>query len=215
MPMQQLRTPTPNNPPTGLLEGQLSVGMGDSPVTLWTGVPTSVDPSGRVQLLPGNFVTSSALTTALGGYLPLTGGTMQGSLALQGVTDGSTAAAGQVGEFLHVIGPASTAVSGSGWDTVQTWQAPPGCWLCWANLSGTFSPNPSNVALKLSPDAAGVASGSNFWISVAGTNMGNGYFQVTPMPHIYAVTTPLYLYAYAGGGGGSWEAARILALRFR
>lgn len=72
MVMQIRRTPTPNNPPPAgsLAEGQLSVGMADNPPTLWAGVPTTIDVSGRLQILPGNFVT----TPTLNGYLPLTAG---------------------------------------------------------------------------------------------------------------------------------------------
>lgn len=79
MVMQVRRTLTPSNPPTGLAEGQLAVGMADTPPTLWAGVPTSVDPSGRVQLVPASgSVDQTALATALADYLPLTGGTLAG-----------------------------------------------------------------------------------------------------------------------------------------
>lgn len=47
MPMQIRRTPTPNAPPSGLLEGQLAVEMASTPPALWVGVPTAIDPSGR------------------------------------------------------------------------------------------------------------------------------------------------------------------------
>jgi hypothetical protein len=52
MVMQTRRTATPNNPPTGLAQGQLAVGMADTPPSLWVGVPTTLDPSGRKLISP-------------------------------------------------------------------------------------------------------------------------------------------------------------------
>lgn len=67
MPMQIKGTVTPNSPPTGLVERQLSVEMGSSPPKLWCGVPASIDPvNGRVQISPPiDYVTQAQLTAAL------------------------------------------------------------------------------------------------------------------------------------------------------
>lgn len=77
MPMQIRGTVTPNNPPAGLAERQLSVEMGSSPPKLWCGVPTAVDASGRVQVSPPtDYISNSALTAALADYLPIVGGAL-------------------------------------------------------------------------------------------------------------------------------------------
>jgi len=53
MAIQIRRTATPDNPPTDLAPGQLSVEMASQPPRLWCGVPVTIDPSGRVELLSG------------------------------------------------------------------------------------------------------------------------------------------------------------------
>ncbi|WP_156435242.1 hypothetical protein [Bradyrhizobium lablabi] len=75
--MQQKRTSTNNNPPTGLLPGQLAVEMG-TPLRLWVGVPTGLDPSGKKLLAD----------SGLDPYVNITGDTMTGDLVIQKVTPG-------------------------------------------------------------------------------------------------------------------------------
>jgi len=73
MAIQIRRTATPNNPPTGLLPGQLSVEMANDPPTLWVGVPPTIDSTGRRQIVGGG--------------------------TRMGVTDGKWAAPGEIGEL--------------------------------------------------------------------------------------------------------------------
>src|SRR5262245_43881080 len=47
MVMQIRRTFVPDNPPTGLADGQLSVEAANDPPRFWVGVPTDIDPVGR------------------------------------------------------------------------------------------------------------------------------------------------------------------------
>jgi hypothetical protein len=54
--VQIRRTATPNNPPVGLSEGELSVEMAN-PLRLWVGVPTSIDATGK-RLLTSPFVVA-------------------------------------------------------------------------------------------------------------------------------------------------------------
>jgi hypothetical protein len=56
--MQQYRTVTAANEPTGLAEGELAINLAspDSP-RMWVGVPTSIDPSGRREIAPSATVT--------------------------------------------------------------------------------------------------------------------------------------------------------------
>jgi hypothetical protein len=73
--MQQKRTSVNNNPPSGLLPGQLAVEMG-TPLRLWVGVPTGLDPSGK------KLLTDSGLDP----YVNVTGDTMTGDLTIQKAT---------------------------------------------------------------------------------------------------------------------------------
>lgn len=50
MVMQIRRTPTADNPPTGLAEGQFAVEMATEPTRVWVGVPTTIDPAGRIPI---------------------------------------------------------------------------------------------------------------------------------------------------------------------
>lgn len=50
MTIQIRRTATPDNPPPGLMPGQLAVEMASSPPRLWCGVPYEINPSGRVEI---------------------------------------------------------------------------------------------------------------------------------------------------------------------
>src|SRR5215475_14980775 len=53
MTIQIKRTATPGAQPPALAEGQLAVGMADSPSpSLYVGVPTTIDPSGRRLINP-------------------------------------------------------------------------------------------------------------------------------------------------------------------
>jgi len=74
--VQHYRTLTPNNVSAAapLLEGELMVEMA-APQKLWVGVPSSIDPSGRVALVD---------KSASGTYLPIGGGTLTGPLILAG-----------------------------------------------------------------------------------------------------------------------------------
>ena len=72
------RTATPNNPPTGLLEGELSVEMAD-PTRLWVGVPTTIDPSGVKLLYSVDYYTKAEADSK---FVELTGDMMTGPLTV-------------------------------------------------------------------------------------------------------------------------------------
>lgn len=69
VPIQIRRTSVANTPPTGLAEGQLAVGMADTPPSLWVGVPVALDPSGRKLIAPALKVTTQLFTSS-GTYVP-------------------------------------------------------------------------------------------------------------------------------------------------
>lgn len=57
--VQIKRTSTSNTPPVGLLPGELAVEMA-SPLRLWVGVPTLLDPSEKKLLIDMTFPTNGA-----------------------------------------------------------------------------------------------------------------------------------------------------------
>lgn len=66
-------------------------------------------------------------------FVPLSGGAMQGPLALVGITDGSNAAPGQVGEVISVLVPNNTPVAfpaDGGWYSIASVMLTPGDWDC-------------------------------------------------------------------------------------
>ena len=63
-----------------------------------------------------------------GGYLPLSGGVMTGPLALMGVTDGSDALPGQVGEVISSVVTTGVALTTNVGATVATLPLAPGDW---------------------------------------------------------------------------------------
>lgn len=69
MTMQIRRTSTPNPAPTALKEGQLAVGMADTPPSLWIGVPTALDPSGRKLITP-TFKLTTRVFNSSADYTP-------------------------------------------------------------------------------------------------------------------------------------------------
>lgn len=103
MPMQIRRTASPNSPPTGLAEGQLAVGMADDPATLWVGVPTAIDPSGRKLISPAPLPAQGNDTVL---------GNVSGSAAVP-VALTSTQLTGLVNRFTQTLDGAVPAPGGS------------------------------------------------------------------------------------------------------
>jgi len=93
------RTPLPNNPPAAgvLMDGELCVEQ-NTPVRLWVGVPTSLDPSGRKLVIdataiaeagvvgeaPADGASYGRMNTTWTRVLPLTGGSLTGNLTVGG-----------------------------------------------------------------------------------------------------------------------------------
>jgi hypothetical protein len=132
-----------------------------------------------------------------GAYLPLAGGTMNGSVALKGVTDGSDAAAGQIGEYLSAsltstsaaasnaskdIG--SLALTAGDWDVYGTLRMPAiaGLQGYWGVLA--TAPNGANAFASTYGGAANVSSASS-GLTVSGR---------------VSTAAPLSLYLNAGVG---------------
>jgi hypothetical protein len=108
-------------------------------------------------------------------FVPFSGGTMTGALALHGVTDGSNAAAGQVGEFLTATS-ASTNLGGAG-----TWQnnlfsmaLTAGDWDVWGYVQGGPPTSGQILAYSfgLSPDATGNNRGPFVSMDIRGASGG-------------------------------------------
>ncbi|MBO0863671.1 MAG: hypothetical protein J2P16_01175, partial [Mycobacterium sp.] len=74
VPLRIRRTALANTPPPALAEGQLAVGMADTPPSLWVGVPSAIDPTQRRQINPPPTPpTVQRFITGSGTYTPTAG----------------------------------------------------------------------------------------------------------------------------------------------
>jgi len=88
--VQIKRTAQPNNPPSNLTPGELSIEMAN-PLRLWVGVPLAIDPTGRRLLLDGTSTVSkeyvdaqiAAVVALLGNYVQKAGDSMYGTLNMR------------------------------------------------------------------------------------------------------------------------------------
>lgn len=160
-----------------------------------------------------------------GPFLPLAGGALSGPLTLAaplplpGVTDGSNAAPGQVGELLSQSVSAGAILSGS-WTTITTLTVPAGSWLIWGAVAFPSAANTiiniyAGIAVNQNnqpPDAQLHAfTSSQGLFSTARLPVGPVVYQqasaVTYYVNVYSSTTP--------GQTGPTVNAFIWALRIR
>lgn len=149
MPLQIRRTPTVNNPPSGLLPGQLSVEMANTPPRLWVGVPTAINPSGRLQL--NDFVTSQQLSDVNSSLMQ----TLIGLIGAQRLQADTTFYVSNGG-----LDSNDGATAGTAWLTLQH---------AWDTIVGHYNLNGYRATINV---AAGVYAPLNAQGSAAGNTHG-------------------------------------------
>lgn len=134
---------------------------------------------------------------------------------LYGVTDGSVAAAGQVGEILHVSLPASTPLSVADLTNTNiiTLVITPGDWDVWGSIFGNFSAGAqilgwiSQISAS-QPDATLISSITNG--SSALSTFGA---PIVTQPMNVTVNTTLYLSTFGVFSTGDFSAAGTITAR--
>ena len=141
-----------------------AVSAGAFNATQWTKVATGADAGGPYLPIAGGTLTGS-LTLNADPVTPLGAATRQyvdakGGLVNNGVTDGSNAAAGQIGEFVssvRLVGNAMAVLTGTAKD-VASLVLQPGDW----DVSGNCF---------LTGATAGAVSALNFWLNTASATL--------------------------------------------
>lgn len=154
-------------------------------------------------------------------FVPLSGGTMTGPLALVGVTNGSSAPAGQVGEYINAANPSAVVLTGSGDGTITNITSivlTPGQWLLWGWFQLVLS-NASSVGIAgaISESASSTAG---FWPTqlVSSVALGGSFLSICPVVVNIQATTTYYLNVAGWWSGGTVSPsanAVIFALRVR
>jgi hypothetical protein len=126
---------------------------------------------------------------AASGFLPLSGGQMTGPLtlaagsvaerdfAVQGITDGSAAVAGDVGEFLTTATVLNTGSVSGGPTSVATLTLTPGVWLTWGN------------AFVAGPSGTVTLQNMQQWITAGGANYQPPDIATNPVSWAYLINS--------------------------
>jgi hypothetical protein len=141
----------------------------------------------------------NALTGTGGAFLPISGGTLTGPLTFAasqsawpkpiiGVTDGSNAAAGQVGEYIQATSSGVSSPTGT-WINICSIVLTPGDWDVRANGWTNAQTGQSSVYLALSTTSAPTTSGQTFGGSVNISGSGMSAINLSIQSTRFNVTT--------------------------
>jgi hypothetical protein len=158
----------------------------------------------------------------LGSYLPLAGGTMTGPTNLVGVTNGSNAAAGQVGEYRSQVIPVGSAigVTNGTLATIFALSLTPGDWDVWAefwtnpsgNIIVVFSAmiNTTQTAITSPSDGTGISQ------LAGGLTLGQSILPVVRVRQSLTATTTIYGLAVVSFASGTCSVyGKLCARRVR
>ena len=206
--------------------GGASISVGPSPPTspasgnLWW---DAVGGQLYVWYIDANSAQWVPTTNQMGGnFLPLSGGTMTGPLALVGVTDGSNALAGQVGEVIAVnvttpvsLTTAVPAVVASVSLTAGDWDVSGEIWSVTFN-SATLVLGALGPSTTLGGSSALNSSRGQLQVNTAGTLQGSVVMALRPCRASLSAPGTYYLMAQANFASGAPTATgNIIARRAR
>jgi hypothetical protein len=150
--------------------------------------------------------------------LPLAGGTMTGPTQLKGVTDGSDAAAGVVGEFISSVVTTGVGLTNGVVANVTSIALTAGDW----DVQGEAWINPGSGCAQIS---AAISTVSATQPTAPGTNMARQSINATLTAGAYSIltlrpcrvsvsgTTTMYLVAVSAFTGGSTSATGVISAR--
>jgi len=215
--------------PSGAVAGQVFT-TPNGAVYVYDGAKWVAQPSSNAFLplsggtLSGPLILNADPTAALGAAtkqysdqkLPLAGGTMTGPVNLKGVTDGSNAALGQVGEVITASASASMAASAAVNLTSITLTA--GDWDVAASISYSASLSSSTYWLgwisAVSATFPGYNSQGVFAINpVAGAGIVQWTNTVAPVRYSVTGNTVIYACGQGGVAGTGWASLRARRVR--
>ena len=202
--------------------GGASISVGPSPPTspasgaLWW---DAVGGQLYVWFIDANSAQWVPTTNQMGGnFVPLSGGSMTGPLGLIGVTDGSNAATGQVGEFINTGVNSGVPITATVRANVISMVLQPGDWDVQGAISFSLSAGTATnlqayvgtVSNNLMPGATGapgyaVLTGSGF---TTGNMLQTGTARFS-----LSVPTTIYLGIFANFTGGTCTAAGSMTAR--
>lgn len=166
-----------------------------------------------------NPVPLQQLNSMLVGYAALSGATFTGLVTLpapniRGVTNGSPAATGQVGEYISQTG-ASVGYSNNVIAVMTTVTLQPGSWLVWAQVS--FIVDSGQVSgLNAGHNTSTTALANAVSLSIQGSFGAGTEVVTTPSVYNFSVATAVNaLGLVSGGTGGLHGVGSIFALRIR
>jgi len=148
-------------------------------------------------------------------FVPISGGTMGGPLALVGVTDGSNAAAGQVGEYLSNLNTTNIANAGATWlgTAAGSITLTPGDWDVWGAVffsGGTMTACIVGIATGTVGDPGSTPQSGK--IQVSGSGLGNAYVATALTRWNVTQNTTVYVASWCSYSGSQnlqgWIAAR-------
>lgn len=157
----------------------------------------------------------------LSGYLPIAGGTLTGPLTpagIVGVTDGSNAAAGMVGEFISSGVNSGVPVTATVRANANALLLPAGDWdvqgACSFTLSAGTATNLQAYVGTVSNNIAPGATGSPGYAVITGAGLTTGNMLQTGQARFNLVTpTTIYLGIFANFSGGTCTAAASITAR--
>lgn len=155
-------------------------------------------------------------------WVPTTNQMGGGYLPAKGVTDGSSAAPGMVGEVLTANGPVTALPTGT-WTTVKSMNLTPGDWDVWGTvqitLSGGSVGSQLQASVSLTPASNGGPYPSNgVMTSIVVAGLGGAVLPISAVTFSVAVTTPVYLNAqaiFSSGTSSTTANSFIMARRAR
>jgi len=153
-------------------------------------------------------------------FVPFSGGTMTGPLSLQGVTDGSNAAAGQVGEYLSATNAGAVTIPNGAWTTIVSLTLTAGDWDIWGQASpGSATGGMSAIYAGITTTSGGAPA--NLQVAsitaAAGTSFAGAGLSPPILRASISATTTFYLNTYTiwstatsatAGAGNNFIAAR-------
>jgi hypothetical protein len=206
----------PANPQVGNLwwdvnGGQLYIWYNDGTSAQWVVANTTAG-SPSWQIGPGLALNTGTTPNTLGMASPTP------AIPKLGVTDGSNAAAGQVGEVITAnMGSAGVNIPASNtWTNVLSITLTPGDWDVVGTINITSSAGATNIAATQSLTTAPSSAMGDFWVQIYGVTLSEFGSAIPPQRYTVTANTIVYLLGFCAFTTGTVTAyGQLIARRMR